>query len=312
MKQEDGMRVIITGGSGMLGSLLSTNLVEQGYEVVVLSRNPERRQLPPGVRAERWDGQTADGWGDLANGAYAIVNLAGESLSGSGFIPPRWTKMRKRRIEQSRWNAGQAVTAAVATATTKPQVVFQMSGVDLYPPGDEMVTESSPAGNTFLARVVAEHWEPPTAPVEQMGVRRVIGRTAVVLSLDNGPLPRSIFQFKLFAGGRLGSGKQWFAWVHPEDAVRAIVFLLQNESAHGPFNIVAPEAVTNNDYTRVLGRVMRRPTLLPVPAAALKLALGEVTTLVLDGRPVSPQKLLDLGFTFHYPQLEPALHDVLR
>lgn len=306
------MRVIITGGSGMLGTHLSTSLAKDGYEVIVLSRNPGKHHLPPGVRAERWDAKTAEGWDHLADGAFAIINLAGESLSGSGLFPMRWTSERKRRIEQSRWNAGQAVTAAVEAAATKPQVVYQMSGVDYYPPGDQIMTEESPPGTTFIARVVAEYWEPPTSPVEQMGVRRVIGRTAVVLNLKNGPLPPSIFQFKLFAGGRLGSGKQWFPWIHEDDAARAILFLLKNEAAHGPYNIVAPEAVTNNQYTKALGRVMGRPSLIPVPGFALKTALGEVASLVLDGRPVSPQKLLNLGFEFRFPTLEPALRDVLN
>lgn len=309
------MRVIITGGSGMLGSHLSTHLVKEGYEVVVLSRNPDRQQMPPGVRVERWDAKTADGWGHLADGAFAILNLAGESLAGSGLFgifPSRWTAERKRRIEQSRWNAGQAVTAAVEAATTKPQVVYQMSGSDYYPPGDKVATEQDPPGTNFINRVVAEYWEPSTAMVEKMGVRRVIGRTAPVLNLENGPLPPSVFQFKLFAGGRLGSGRQWFSWIHPDDATRAIIYLIQHEAAHGPYNLAAPEVVTNNEYTKILGKVMRRPTLLPVPAFALKAVLGEVTALVLEGRPVSPQKLLDLGFEFHYPTLEPALRDILK
>lgn len=309
------MRVIITGGSGMLGSHLSTNLAQEGYEVIILSRNPDKHKMPSGIRVVQWDAKTAAGWGHLADGAFAIFNLAGESLEGSGLLgifPSRWTAERKRRIEQSRWNAGQAVTAAVEAAATKPQVVFQMSGSDYYAPGDKLVTEQDPAGTDFINRVVAEYWEPPTSPVEQMGVRRVIGRTAPILNLENGPLPPSVFQFKLFAGGRLGSGKQWFSWVHPEDATRAILFLTKNEAARGAYNIVAPETVTNNQYTKILGKVMNRPTLLPVPAFALRAALGEVTYLVLEGRPVSPQKLLDLGFEFRYPTLEPALRDILK
>jgi uncharacterized protein (TIGR01777 family) len=306
------MRVIITGGGGMLGSLLSSSLAENGYEVIILSRNPGKYKLPEGVRAERWDAKTAGGWGHLANSAFAIINLAGESLSGSRLFPKRWTNERRRRIEQSRWNAGQAVAAAVEAASNKPQVVYQMSGVDYYPSGNQTMTEESPPGSTFVARVVAEHWEPPTMPVEQMGVRRIIGRTAAILNLENGPLPASIFQFKLFAGGRLGSGKQWFPWIHEDDAARAIIYLIENEAAHGVYNIVAPEAVTNNQYTKALGRVMRRPSLIPVPAFALKTAFGEVASLVLDGRPVSPQKLLKLGFEFRFPTLEPALRDLLE
>jgi uncharacterized protein (TIGR01777 family) len=310
--EEKEMRVIITGGSGMLGSRLASSWANDGYEVVVLSRNPGKHPLPQGVRADWWDAHTAEGWGRLADGAFAILNLAGESLSGSGLIPSRWTAARKRRIQESRRHAGQAVTAAVEAATNKPEVVYQMSGVDYYPPGEQMMTEQDAPGNTFLSHVVADYWEPPTAAVQQMDVRRVIGRTAVVLNLENGPLPLSVLQFRLFVGGRLGSGEQWFPWVHENDVVRAIRFLVENEAAQGVYNIVAPEAVTNNQYTKALGRVMHRPSLIPVPAFALKAALGEVAALVLDGRPVSPQKLLDLGFEFHFPRLESALRDVLQ
>jgi uncharacterized protein (TIGR01777 family) len=306
------MRIIITGGSGMIGSRLSRSWANDGHEVIVLSRNPGKSTLPRGARAERWDARTAEGWGQLADGAFAIVNLAGESLPGSGLVPARLTAERKRRVQESRLLAGQAVTAAVEAALNKPQVVYQMSGVDYYPPGEQMVTEESQAGTNFVAHVVADYWEPPTAPVEQMGVRRVIGRTASTLNLENGPLPLSVLQFNLFAGGRLGSGKQWFPWVHVDDAVRAIRFLVENGAARGVYNIVAPEAVTNNQYTKALGRVMNRPTLIPVPAFALKAVLGEVAALALEGRPVSPQKLLDLGFEFRFPRLEDALRDLLK
>jgi uncharacterized protein (TIGR01777 family) len=163
-----------------------------------------------------------------------------------------------------------------------------------------------------VAHVVTDYWEAPTAPVEQMGVRRVVGRTASTLNLENGPLPLSVLQFKLFVGGRLGSGEQWFPWVHVDDAVRAIRFLVENEAAHGAYNIVAPQAATNNDYTKALGRVMNRPSLIPVPAFALKAALGEVAALGLEGRPVSPQKLLNLGFEFRFPRLEDALRDLVK
>jgi uncharacterized protein (TIGR01777 family) len=160
--------------------------------------------------------------------------------------------------------------------------------------------------------VVADHWEPSTAAVEQFGVRRVIGRTAPLLNLENGPLPASALQFKLFAGGRLGSGRQWFSWIHPEDTARAIHFLLDTEAANGVYNLAAPDPVTNATFTSVLGKVMRRPAWLPVPEFALKLMLGEVSAMVLEGRPVSVKKLQDLGFTFLFPTLEKALRDILK
>jgi uncharacterized protein (TIGR01777 family) len=306
-------RIIITGGSGIIGRELSMSLAAD-YEIIVLSRDPARHQLPPGVRGVRWDARSADGWGHLADGAFAIINLAAETVGGSWIIPlpGTWSAERKERIKESRRLAGQAVVEAVAAASVKPQVVFQISGIDYYPLGDEVMTEESRRGQQFLADVVADYWEPPTAIVEQWGVRRVVARTAPLLNREIGPLPASLLQFKLFAGGRLGSGRQWFSWIHTTDAVRAIRFLTENPAASGIYNVAAPNPVMNAEFTRVLGRVMRRPAILPVPAFALKLMLGEVSTLVLEGRPVSVRKLEALGFTFQFPTLEAALRDIIH
>lgn len=308
------MRYIITGGSGVIGSELTKSLTADGHEVIILSRDPSRHQLPAGTQGVKWDARTAKGWGHLADGAFAIVNLAGETIGGSGTIPMpgTWSDERKQRIKNSRLWAGEAVVAAVEAATVKPEVVFQMSGIDYYPASDKIMTEESGQGRNFPAQVVADYWEPSTEPVEGMGVRRVVARTAPLLNLDTGPLPASLLQFKLFAGGRLGSGKQWFSWIHTDDTVRAIRFLTETPEARGIYNLAAPDPVTNKEFTRVLGKVMNRPTLVPVPEFALKLLLGEVATLVLEGRPVSVQKLQALGFTFKYPKLEAALLDILN
>lgn len=307
------MRYIITGGSGVIGRLLTQNLVADSHEVIILSRNPQKQQLPAGAQAVKWDAASADGWGHLADGAFAIINLAGETIGGSTTIPlpGTWSAERKKRITESRLQAGQAVVAAIEAATVKPQVVVQMSGIDYYPASDKVMTEESGRGRQFAADVVANYWEPSTERVEALGVRRVITRTAPLLNLENGPLPASVLQFKLFAGGRLGSGRQWFAWIHPDDVVRAIRFLAETEEARGVYNLAAPDAVTNKEYTKILGKVMNRPTLLPVPEFALKLLLGEVSALVLEGRPVSVKKLESIGFTFKFPTLEAALRDVL-
>jgi len=308
------MRTIITGGTGVIGSLLAESLAADGHEVIVLSRNPTQARLPHGVQGVQWDARTAAGWGHLADGAFAIVNLAGESIGGKGTIPlpGTWSAERKQRIKESRRQAGWAIVAAVEAARVKPQVVFQMSGIDYYPASDRVMTEESSRGQQFLADVVADYWETSTAAVEQFGVRRVIARTAPLLNLENGPLPASVLQFKLFAGGRLGSGRQWFSWIHAADTVRAIRFLTETTAARGVYNLAAPDPVTNATFTRVLGKVMRRPALLPVPEFALKLLLGEVSALVLEGRPVSVKKLQDLGFTFLFPTLEEALREILN
>lgn len=307
------MRYIITGGSGIIGTALSRSLVDDGHEVIVLSRAPAEHTLPHGVRGVAWDGRTAAGWRQLTDGAFAVINLAGENISGSSTIPlpGTWSAERKQRIKDSRRWAGDAIVAAVSAAANRPQVVFQMSGIDYYPSTDKVMDEESDRGRQFLADVIADYWEPATEPVEQMGVRRVIGRTAPLLNKETGPLPASLLQFRLFAGGRLGSGRQWLSWIHTLDTIRAIRFLTETEAAAGVYNIASPDPVTNAEFTRVLGQVMGRPSMLPVPEFALRLMLGEMSALVLEGRPVSVSKLQDLGFTFHFPTLVAALRDIL-
>jgi hypothetical protein len=306
------MRVLITGGTGLIGRALAANLVADGHEVIVLSRNPQRATgLPAGVRAEGWDARTAEGWGSLADGADAIVNLAGENLAGAGFFPARWTAERKRLIRESRLNAGQAVVQAVEAATQKPHVVIQASAVGYYGPrGDEVITEESPPGDDFLARLCVD-WEASTAAVEEMGVRRAVIRTGIVLSREGGTLPRLLLPYRLFVGGPFGSGRQYYSWIHIADEVAAIRFLMENEAASGPFNLTAPNPLPNAEFGKVLGRVLRRPSAVPVPGFAMRLLLGEVATVVLDGQRVLPRRLQELGFTFRFPELEAALRDLL-
>jgi uncharacterized protein (TIGR01777 family) len=301
------MRVIITGGTGLIGRALTVKLAADDHQVIVLSRTPERvRDLPAGVRVARWDAHSAEGWGSLADGADAIVNLAGERLAG------RWTARRKRRIRESRLNAGRAVVQAVGQAGDKPHVVVQASGAGYYGPrGDEEITEEAAPGKDFLGQLAVE-WEASTAPVESLGVRRVIIRSGVVLSTAGGALPQLLLPFRFFAGGPLGSGKQWLPWIHIADEVSAISFLIENEAASGPFNLMAPDPLTNADFGRVLGRMLGRPAFVPTPAFALRLLLGEMATVVLDGQRAIPRRLLYLGFTFRFPEAEAALRDLLR
>jgi uncharacterized protein (TIGR01777 family) len=306
------MRIIITGGTGLIGRALADNLTSKGHEVIVLSRAPERAtNLPAGVRVERWDARTADGWGALVDGTNAIVNLAGESLAGEGFFPSRWAPERRRRILESRVNAGQSVVQAVQSASQKPDVVIQASAIGYYGPHDEEeLREESPPGDDFLAKVVID-WEAATEPVASMGVRHVPIRTGLLLSKDGGALPRLLLPFKLFAGGPMGSGRQWNSWIHMTDMVRAVRFLIENTDARGPFNLVAPNPVTNAQLGRTIGRVMRRPYYMPVPGPALRAAFGEVSTVVLDGQRVMPRHLAELGFQFKFPEAEEALRDIL-
>lgn len=301
------MRVLITGGSGLVGRALTVSLAADGHEVIVLSRNPQRVVgLPSGARAVRWDGRTAEGWDALADGADAIVNLAGENI-GAG----RWSQRRKQVIRDSRLNAGRAVVAAVQQAEHKPRIVVQACAVGYYGPhGDEEITELGANGTDFLARLCAE-WESSTAPVEALGVRRVIIRSGVVLSKDEGALPRMVLPFRLFIGGSLGRGRQWLPWIHLADEVAAIRFLIENETANGPFNLAAPHPLRNAELSRLLGQVLRRPSVVPTPVFLLRLLFGEMATVVLDGQRAVPQNLLKMGFAFRFSQAEAALRDLL-
>ena len=301
-------RVLITGGTGLIGRALSASIAADGYEVIVLSRNPERAiGLPPGVCAERWDARSAVGWGVLADGAYAVVNLAGEGISAG-----RWTPERKRRILESRLNAGRAVVEAIEAAKARPLVLIQASGVGYYGPcGEEDVPESAPAGRDYLARLAVE-WESSTAGVEALGVRRVIVRTGIVLSKNGGALPRMMLPFRFFIGGRLGSGRQWLPWIHIADEVGAIRFLLENEKARGAFNLGAPNPVTNADFSRWVGRQMGRPAVVPTPGFLLRVAFGEMAGMLLTGQRAVPRHLTQMGYAFRFAEAVAALRDILR
>ncbi len=306
------MRIIVTGGTGLIGHQLVMDLANDGHEVVVLSRNPHQAgPMPATVSFAQWDAQTADGWGHLADGADAIVNLAGASIAGDGFLPAKWTRERKKLIVDSRVNAGKAVVEAVKQAQTPPKVLIQSSAVGYYGTHDYSVTitEDSPAGRDFLANV-CKQWEDSTAEVESLGVRRVIIRTGVVLSDEGGALPRMALPFKLFAGGPLGSGKQPLPWIHMHDEVKAIRHLIMDRDASGPYNLTAPNPVTNREFGNKLGKVLGRPSFIPTPGFVFKLAFGEVATVVLDGQKAVPQRLEESGFEFTYAQPEAALREI--
>ncbi len=302
------MRVLVTGGTGLIGSALVRSLLEDDSEVVVLTRSPERTQaaVPSDVRLQKWDGVSTGGWGHLASDVDAIVNLAGEGIADG-----RWTPARKERIRESRINAGMALVAAIREAETKPKVLIQSSAVGFYGPRhDETLTENASPGTDFLAQVCFD-WEASTAAVEEMGVRRPVIRTGVVLSAKGGAFPRMALPFKLFAGGPLGSGKQYFPWIHIDDEVGAIRFLLENESASGPYNLTTPGPPRNSEFVRELGRVMGKPSLLPTPSFALKTIFGEMSTVLLDGQRAVPARLQEDGYEFLFGDAVAALRNLV-
>jgi uncharacterized protein len=311
------MRVVITGGSGLIGGALARHLGSAGYDAVVLTRSMSRvGPLPPGVRAQEWDGLTSKGWVHLLDEETSIVHLAGESIAGG-----RWTEDRKRRIRESRVLSGKAVSEAIQKAireaSRKPRALLQASAVGYYGPrGDEEILEGQPPGQGFLADVSVD-WEASTAEVETLGVRRVLLRTGVVLAREGGALPRMALPFRLMAGAPLGSGRQWLPWIHLADEVGAIRFLLERDDAQGPFNLVAPKSVTNRELGDVLGRVLRRPSPLQalglgVPEPVFRVMLGEMADAVLHSQRVIPSRLLHLGYPFRFPEVESALRDLFK
>ncbi len=271
------MRIVIAGGGGLLGRILSAPLAAEGHEVVVLSRSPGRiRGLPPGARAEAWDGRTATGWAPLVDGAGAVVNLTGENLAGG-----RWTEARKRRLRASRIEPGLALAQAIEQAREKPRVLLQASAIGYYGPrGEAVIDESTPAGSDFLARL-CQDWEATTEPVEGMGVRRVVVRSAPVLAKNAVMLRLMSLPFYFFVGGPVAGGRHWFSWIHHADESGAMRFLLANETAHGPFNLAAPEPVRNASFARALGAALHRPSWFPTPGFLVRLVFGEMAEMVL-------------------------------
>ncbi len=308
------MKITIAGGTGLIGKELVNDLSREGHHITVLSRSPEnyRDQFAENVRLVYWDGRSVGDWAAHVDGVDAVVNLAGESISGAGFLPDRWTADKKQRIQESRLAAGRTLTMAVEAADTKPDVFIQTSAVGYYgSTGDTVVTETSPPGTDFLASVCVD-WENSSIGVEALGVRRVLTRIGLVLSTEEGALPRLLLPFRLFVGGTFGKGDQWWSWIHIYDTVRAIRYSIMSETIQGPVNITSPHPVTNREFGRVLGRVLDRPSIMPVPAAALRIGLGEVASTVLEGQRVMPQLLLDNDFRFLYPDLDMALKNLIQ
>jgi len=306
------MKILIAGGSGLIGRALTRELLRDNHQVVILSRDPARTPaISEDVYIAGWDGKTARGWSQLLEETDAIVNLAGANIAGDDFFPTRWTNSRKQIIRQSRLNAGRAIVEATTIAKHKPSVLVQSSAIGFYGPlVDHAVDETGPAGGDFMARLCQE-WELSTESVELSGVRRVVARTGIVLSDHGGALGRMILPYKLFAGGPFGKGKQVMSWIHIADEVAAIKFLIESPEATGIYNLTAPNPVTNAEFGKTLSKVMHRPYYLPVPGFAMRMLFGEVATVVLDGQRVLPASLLRSGYEFKFPNIELALQQIL-
>lgn len=307
------MRTVIAGGSGFLGGSLSRTLAAAGHEVRVLSRSAPRVASAepwsdrPGVASAWWSGTAElEGWASLVNGADAVVNLAGESIAEG-----RWTDQRKRQLEDSRIASTRAIGMAMAASEQRPRVLVNASAIGYYGSrGDEVLTESSPPGDDFLGRL-AVRWEDEAARAAGSDMRLVLLRTGIVLARDGGALAKMITPFRLFAGGPIGSGRQYMSWIHLGDWTGLVLWLLEGALA-GPVNATAPAPVPNAEFARELGVALRRPSFVPTPAVALRITLGEMAdALLLGGQRVVPARALEAGFRFRYPALASALDDLL-
>lgn len=295
------MRVVITGGTGFIGRKLSIALVAKGYQVFALTRSTHVSDIS-GVRNVVWDGESSSGWESLIDGAAAIVNLAGENIASG-----RWSKAKKNRILHSRLAAGHAVTEGVVKAKVRPKVVIQASAIGFYGPrGADPVAEDAPSGNSFLAEV-SKKWEASTAGVESYGVRRAIIRTSMVLGCE-GALSKMIGPFKLGLGSYLGNGHQGVSWIHIDDEVRAIIYLIENKSCNGPYNLSSTHPVTSNKFIETLGQVAGKRVLFRTPSFILKLILGQMAEeILLTGQFVLPERLITAGFNFEHLDLKKTL-----
>ncbi len=300
------MKILLAGGSGLIGSHFTRHLLQRGHQVWILSRNPQGQKLPAGVVGVRWDGKTPQGWWQLLEEMDAVVNLTGENLAGG-----LWTAARKQRFLSSRVDAGKALVEALRMTARRPKVLLQSSGIGYYGfSGDRLVSEDAPPGEDYMAKLCVQ-WEDSTRAVEELGLRRIIIRNSPVFARESLILKMFLLPFRLFVGGRLGSGRQWVPWIHLDDQIGAMLHLIENEDCRGPYNLSAPEVLRNADFGRTIARVLRRPYWFPVPAFALRLAIGEMSQMVLEGQRADCSRLLSSGYTFKYPALAEALTQIV-
>lgn len=280
-------KIVVAGGGGLIGKPLVQRL-SQKYEVVRLRR------------------EVMDAWPEEVEGAWAVINLCGEPIAGK-----RWTQKQKKILRDSRILTTRAVIEAARKAKDRPKVLVNASAVGYYGArGGTALDESSSAGEGFLPGLCQE-WEGEAKKAEALGTRVALVRTGIVLAKEGGALAKMLPPFRFFLGGPLGDGKQVLSWIHLEDGVNAIAFILENPSLTGPVNLTAPNPVTMKGFAQALGRVLRRPSCFPVPALVLKILLGEMSGMLLTGQNALPSKLLNHGFRFRFHRLEDALRDLL-
>lgn len=297
------MKVLITGASGLLGQALQESFKDKGYEMLLASRKE-----PEDDRHIQWSIEGGFTDPEKLEGVDVVVHLAGENVSGL-----RWTDEKKKAIHDSRVLGTRNVVDAISKLKKKPKTFIASSAIGFYGErGDEEVVESSAAGDNFLAGVCKE-WEAESRRAEDAGIRTVLLRTGIVLSKDGGALATMLLPFKMGVGGVVGSGKQWMSWISLDDEIAIINYCIENENIRGAVNAVAPNPVTNQEFTKTLGEVLYRPTFLPLPEFAVSMIFGEMgDALLLASTKVIPKRLEDAGFEFKYSELKPAIERAVK
>ena len=303
------MHVVVTGGTGFIGRALCRSLVQKGHRVTVLTTNGRAALQLFGtfVTAVQWNGRDRGAWETSLEGADAVINLAGAPIADA-----RWTNARKRLLTDSRVQLTRCLVEGISRRSAKPRVLISGSGIGYYGSNDDVVlTETAPRGDGFLADLCVE-WEREAVRAAEFGTRVVLLRTGMVLERDGGALPKMLLPFRLYLGGPIMPGSQWVSWVHRDDHIGLIEWVLATPNVSGPINAVAPDPERMQAFCATVGRVLHRPSWLPVPETILSLGLGELGTVMTTGQRVSPQKALAGGYIFKYPALEPALRAILK
>jgi len=297
------MKILMSGSHGLVGKALTKSLTNDGHEVVRLVRH--NRSL--GALEVEWDPNQGRIDAEHLEGHDVVVHLAGESIAGG-----RWTDQKKRAIRDSRVNGTRLLSESLARLSRPPSLFLSASAIGYYGDrGDELLTEASAPGNDFLANVCVE-WENATRPAVEKGIRTVHARFGIILDAEGGALAKMLTPFRMGIGGRVGDGKQWMSWVALDDVVNGLRFLMEEPSTRGPVNFVAPNPVTNAEFTKTLGQALSRPTLFPVPVFAARLAFGEMAdALLLSSQRVEPRVLKSMAYQFRWPTLEPSLRHIL-
>jgi len=303
------MKIVVAGGTGFIGRQLCQSLALHGHHVTVLSRSPAqaRPNVVPAVTLVEWGGATRGPWERTLVGADALINLSGEPIAEG-----RWTATRKQALRESRIGTTRLLIQTLSRLSSKPRSLINASAIGYYGPRNSMpVTEETPPGSDFLADLCVD-WEQEAVQAEALGLRVVRLRIGIVLDKDGGVLLRMTPPFRYFLGGPISPGHQWVSWIHRQDLIGLVHWTLTHPTMSGPVNAVAPGSVTMREFCRTLGRVLGRPSWLPVPEPALRLALGELAMLLTTGQRVEPAIALRGGFAFQYPSLEPALKGILK